>query len=252
MDISFRCVVRSLAGADNVAQAAGRCNRHGEYECSPVYVIKIKDEELGPLRQIETAQSITQRIIGANDKELTDISNMEQYFTSLYKEAGDKDRLSYPLDKGISLLDLLSDNKSRVEACERGSKAKCTAPQSFAEAGRRFEVIADNTRGVIVPYNDEARKIIEELAGAVDLSQIMRLRRKAQRYTVSLYPEAYEKLFDNGRITELGNSEAFALANDADYNMDYGISEKKSRELYVLIKKYRMRLVMRYKEIDII
>ncbi len=232
VDISFRCVVRSLAGADNVAQAAGRCNRHCEYECSPVYVIKIKDEELGPLRQIETAQSITRRIIGANDKELTDISNMEQYFVLLYEEAGDKDHLSYPLDKGISLLDLLSDNKSRVEACERRSDVKCTAPQSFAEAGRRFEVIADNTCGVIVPYNDEARKIIEELAGAADLSQIMRLRRKAQRYTVSLYPGAYDKLFDSGRISELGNSEAFALINDADYNMDYGISEK-NQESYI-------------------
>ncbi|MBR0484404.1 MAG: CRISPR-associated helicase Cas3', partial [Oscillospiraceae bacterium] len=32
VDISFRCVVRSVAGLDNAAQAAGRCNRNGESE----------------------------------------------------------------------------------------------------------------------------------------------------------------------------------------------------------------------------
>ena len=47
VDISFRCVVRSLAGLDNVAQAAGRCNRNGEYETlCPVYVIKLKEENV--------------------------------------------------------------------------------------------------------------------------------------------------------------------------------------------------------------
>ncbi|MDD2620953.1 MAG: CRISPR-associated helicase Cas3', partial [Syntrophomonadaceae bacterium] len=33
VNISFGCVVRSLAGLDNIAQAAGRCNRHGEKPC---------------------------------------------------------------------------------------------------------------------------------------------------------------------------------------------------------------------------
>lgn len=44
VDISFKCVIRSSAGLDNIAQAAGRCNRNGEDDCRNVYIIKLKDE----------------------------------------------------------------------------------------------------------------------------------------------------------------------------------------------------------------
>ena len=46
VNISFGCVVRSLAGLDNIAQAAGRCNRHGETECSDVYIVNVEGENV--------------------------------------------------------------------------------------------------------------------------------------------------------------------------------------------------------------
>ena len=39
VDFSFGCVVRSLAGLDNLIQAAGRCNRNGLLSMGHVYVI---------------------------------------------------------------------------------------------------------------------------------------------------------------------------------------------------------------------
>ena len=46
VDVSFDCVIRSLAGLDSIAQAAGRCNRHGENEIQKVYVIDHVEREL--------------------------------------------------------------------------------------------------------------------------------------------------------------------------------------------------------------
>lgn len=42
VDISFKCVIRSSAGLDNIAQAAGRCNRNGEDDRRNVYIIKLR------------------------------------------------------------------------------------------------------------------------------------------------------------------------------------------------------------------
>lgn len=60
VDISFRCVVRSMSGLDHAAQAAGRCNRNGEYDCCSVYLIQLEEEKLAAaLKQIADEQEIT-------------------------------------------------------------------------------------------------------------------------------------------------------------------------------------------------
>ena len=60
VDISFECVIRSLAGLDWIAQAAGRCNRNGEYTKGFVYIIRSQDETLSRLPEIALGQRVTE------------------------------------------------------------------------------------------------------------------------------------------------------------------------------------------------
>src|SRR5690625_2778033 len=63
VDISFECVIRSLAGLDSIAQAAGRCNRHGEDNRREVYVIDHEEENLDKLNEIRIGKEITKNLL---------------------------------------------------------------------------------------------------------------------------------------------------------------------------------------------
>lgn len=69
VDISFKCVIRSSAGLDNIAQAAGRCNRNGEDDRRNVYIIKLKDEYIEKLGKLKEAQRQCGLILEWNDEE---------------------------------------------------------------------------------------------------------------------------------------------------------------------------------------
>jgi CRISPR-associated endonuclease/helicase Cas3 len=63
VDISFQNVIRSLAGLDNIAQAAGRCNRNGELDEGNVIIINSADENLSRLPEIKNAQNAANPIL---------------------------------------------------------------------------------------------------------------------------------------------------------------------------------------------
>ena len=130
VDISFQCVVRSAAGLDSAAQAAGRCNRHGEAEkLCPVYIIKLKEEKIGSLKDITAAQGIALQMIDSGKyKDYQSADTISDYFRMLFR-ARRKD-LSYNTYDNETLVNLLSLNKHRYEMV---TKVKCNpyAAQAF-------------------------------------------------------------------------------------------------------------------------
>lgn len=187
VDISFKCVVRSMAGLDNVVQSAGRCNRHGESEgLSPIYVVNIsrRDEKTDSIEDIKDSRSALRQILLTN----TDNLDSPEVITSYYEQFFDlcKGRLSYPLKKG-KLLELLSDNPNarNMMGLTRGNPLDKLFPQAFKKAGSIFAPFDNpDTLDVIVPYNDEAKSLIAELDN--ERPDAIAFKR-AQKYIISVY-----------------------------------------------------------------
>lgn len=221
VDISFRCVVRSIAGLDSAVQAAGRCNRNGECEkICKVHIIKLKEEKLGSLEQIKISQGIFYSML--KSEKYTDLQSdkaVSDFFTQLFSE--EKSILSYNIkdcDRDTTILNLLALNKQRYDASSMSmDRYSC---QAFRTAGSKFNVIDKNAVDVIVPYNKDAEKLIEELTHEKKLT--LELLRKAQKYTVSVYKGVGRKLGENSAFYQLENGTL--VLDKRFYSKEFGLN----------------------------
>ncbi len=209
VDISFRCLVRSMSGLEHAARAAGRCNRNGEYDCCSVYLIQLEEEKLAAsLKQIADEQEITKKILFFHEKEDLLHPEMMQYYFENYLTTF-QNQFSYLLpDLGNEiLLQLLSTNFNNVKRAE--AKTYKNIPprlrnhaQAFRTAGKKFQVIAEQTTDILVPYG-EGNDLILDLNGEFYENEYLKLLRKAQPYLVSVYSGTLKALEAKEALTQL-------------------------------------------------
>jgi CRISPR-associated endonuclease/helicase Cas3 len=100
--------------------------------------------------------------------------------------------------------------------------------QSFLSAAKSFNVIDAPTRGVIVPYGDEGRKIISDLCGKFEIERQRELLKRAQRYTVNLFSHEFKAMRDYGAIHEVKKDAGIFHLDPQYYNNDTGWSDEKT------------------------
>lgn len=237
VDVDFGTVIRYTAGLDSIAQAAGRCNRNKRREVGRVHVVNPADENLDMLMDIRVGKEVTERLLddqkfGAEnfDGGMIAPQAMKRYFE--YYFFARKDEMDYPVSKEIggrddSLLNMLSINQQAVAdyGREQGSKPKIYLCQSFMTAAKAFKVIDAPTRGVIVPYGSEGKGLISELCGAFEVEKQFQLLRRAQQFTVSVFPHQLEKLQKEKVLHEIQDGvDILYLADVRYYNEDFGLS----------------------------
>lgn len=232
VDVSFSCVIRSLAGLDSIAQAAGRCNRHGEMGIRKVYIIDHEQENLNKLKEIQKGKEITKKLLKDIQLDARSYGGhilsqdaMTRYFQEFYGELSVN--LHYHVKKiNMNMTELLMQKRAQNNYCrvykDRYKKELALfLVNSYGTAAQYFQVIDQPTTSVIVPYG-KGSEIVADLNGNQTIEDLGNLLRKAQQYTVNLYKHELDQLEQNGGIDTVFDNQLYVL-KDGAYNAEYGV-----------------------------
>lgn len=232
VDVSFESVVRSLAGLDSIAQAAGRCNRHGERDQGDVFLIDHQEENLSRLNEIAVGKEITKKILvdirnnpTIYQGDLLSKTAIEFYFKNFYLQF--KLELDYLIkNETYTHVDLLL-----TEECENrfisdlhaktGETYELFFASSLQTSAKKFEVIDHLTTSMIVPFK-EGEVIIADLNSAKTIEEFSSLMKKAQFYSVNIYDHDLRKLKEKQAI-ELCYDSIYIL-KEGFYSEEYGLN----------------------------
>jgi len=171
VDVDFPCVFRAVAGIDNIAQAAGRCNRNGMSKTScKVFVFEFPEESDCSFFR-HAAQSAA-KLFGPFVGRLTAPECVREYFDDFFwknetrmDEDGIIKNLCYPAQSGeIQFKDIA-----------------------------QFRMIKSATIPIIVALEKSSAKLIRALEFAEHKGGILR---ELQQFSVQIYPYQFEEIKD--------------------------------------------------------
>lgn len=193
VDMDIYTVFRELSGLDSVLQAGGRCNREGKRKQAKVHIFEFDDEN-------RTSQDMKSNItLGILDK-YEDIScpeSIKEYY----------DRLFF-VKKDVIKEKIITQNCSDISYIP------------FAEYARDFELIDSGTISLVVPRDEQSRKMVDSLkftGGGAGIA------RRLQKYTCSVYQKELDDLIRQYVVDDFGTG-ILCLTNTDYYDENTGIT----------------------------
>ena len=228
VDISFSCVYRSMTGLDSLAQTAGRCNRNGELEKGLIRLIELEGEGTGSMKELQCQIAATRELLYENNfvqGELLKPEAMDKYYELLYRQDEIRDWMNFPVKN------LDTDLRRLLTKGFKNAKTPHVMQQAYQTVGECYQVIAENSFGVIVPYG-EGKNLIDEIRNTTDRAVIRNCIRKAQRYTVNVRAD---KLDEMKGILESVNEKfpgIYMLVSPESYQDEFGLAEELGTLIY--------------------
>lgn len=249
VDIDFGTVIRYVAGLDSIAQAAGRCNRHGARpNKGRVFVVNPKEENLDKLRDIKIGREVTDRLFGDYkncpeqfDKDILGLKAMESYYQ--YYFYNQQEKMCYPVNKNSiigrddNLFNLLSLNSLSVDEYRRknnNSFPDIPLRQAFMSAAKEFQAINSPSRGIIVPYGNKGKKLIHELCSARYFKEQYTLLKEAQRFSINIHPRVLDELIRQKAIHEVQRDSGVFYLDERYYSEEFGMSTSMEKNMEFL------------------
>jgi CRISPR-associated endonuclease/helicase Cas3 len=210
VDIDFPLVFRAEAGLDQIAQAAGRCNREGRADPSQSRVFVFEADQAHRHIEMTKRWSATKLVMRAIESgELTgtplDPPAIEAYFRELYWVKGNEKLDEY------GILDTL----------RAGARPLKLPMESIA---RKFKMIDDYMVPILIPRGEKAQEGIRSLRFA---DKVGGIARRLQRFLVNIPPRSRAELIKR-RAAEVIQpdkfGDQFVVLTDVDlYREDVGL-----------------------------
>lgn len=211
VDISFPEVWRAIAGLDQIAQAAGRCNREGELGPVGGRTVVFKPAGRKPPQDQRVGIECAEDVFRAGLDPLS-LEGVKRYFEQLYWR------------RGAEGMDAATLNRERWPILEAIAVRRRDLKFEFEKIAAAFRMIEDTQITVIVPFDADAKVLLAKIAAA-DRPTAADLRR-LQQYTVSIPKNAHDLWLSAGVFRPVHPCLSDALLHFADldhYRADTGV-----------------------------